>query len=1077
MRLSTLGMLLAAGAVVSFPACNCGNPPTVSPTGEEDGGGGTSAGEPDAGPLDEGDAGLPALSIGDLAIAEGNVGATMATFTVVLSRAATSRVTVLFDTADESATAPGDYEPVAGTLTFAPGETTQTISVQINGDPLHEPDETFLMRLSSATGAELLDGSATGTITNDDAAPALSIADTSASEASPAMLLAVTMSAASAQPVTVAYSTAPGTAAAGTDYVTTSGSFTIAPGDTTATIAVPLLQDGLDEADETFTVTLTSTEATIARGEATATILDDDEAPALSVDDLTFLEGDTGSTSQRFTVTLSEPSGQTVTVAYATADGTALAGSDYTATSGTLTFLPGDLSKAVTLAIAGDLVNEGNETFTLTLSAPTNATLTKAVGTATITNDDSGLPTLSVTDVSVTEGNFGTVPATFTVTLSAASASTVSVAYATANGTALSPGDYQAANGTLSFAPGVTTQQVTVLVNGDFVSEAAETFLLDLSAPVNAVIADAQGVGTILDDDSTPSLTINDVSVLEGAAGTVTAVFTLSLSGPSGLTVTVNAATANGTATTATGVGGSDYVATSATVTFAPGTTTRTFAVTVNGDTLNEPDETFLVNLTQPFNATLADNQGQGTILNDDALPALSITDEQALEGNAGQTAFTFTVSLSSQSGQPVTVSYATSNGTAAAGSDYTGANGTLTFAPGQTQRAVTVQVTGDTTDEPNETFDLDLSNASNATIADARGVGTILNDDSSLPGLNVSDASASESASTITHTVTLSAASTQTVTVQYQTSNGTATAGADYTAASGTLTFLPGQTQQTITVSLLADALDEDNETYLVTLANATNATIVDGQGTGTITDDDPSPSLAITDVRVTEGDSGTVDATFVVTLSAVSGRTVSVNYATADGTALAGGGVGGSDYVSASATLTFPAGTTTQSITIKVNGDLLNEADETFRVNLSGAVNATISDNQGIGTIANDDPLPSLSISDVSDTEGNAGQFGQTNTKAFTFTVSLSAASGRSVTVNYATANGTAQAGFTGDYLATNGTLTFNAGDTSKTVTVTVNGDNTVEQNETFFVNLSAPGNATIADSQGQGLIINDD
>ncbi len=223
-------------------------------------------------------------------------------------------------------------------------------------------------------------------------------------------------------------------------------------------------------------------------------------------------------------------------------------------------------------------------------------------------------------------------------------------------------------------------------------------------------------------------------------------------------------------------------------------------------------------------------------------------------------------------------------------------------------------------------------------------------------------------------------------------------------------------------------------------------------------------TPAISINDVTVTEGNSGTVNATFTAMLSAASAQTVTVNYATANGTATAG-----SDYFSGSGTVTFAPNVTAQTFSVTVNGDGLDEANETFFVNLSGAVNATIADAQGQGTITDDDAAPSIKINDVAVTEGNSG------TVTAAFTVTLSPASGQTVTVNYTTANGTASAG--SDYLASSGTLTFTAGSTSQTINVTVNGDATVEANETFVINLSGAVNATIADAQGQGTINNDD
>ena len=218
------------------------------------------------------------------------------------------------------------------------------------------------------------------------------------------------------------------------------------------------------------------------------------------------------------------------------------------------------------------------------------------------------------------------------------------------------------------------------------------------------------------------------------------------------------------------------------------------------------------------------------------------------------------------------------------------------------------------------------------------------------------------------------------------------------------------------MTVLVHGDTLDEANETFTLNLSNAVNATIVDGTGTGTITDDDPLPALTINDVSVAEGDTGTVAATFTVTLSAVSGRTVTVDYATANNTAVAPG-----DYTAASGTLTFTPGQTSKTVTVQVNGDLIDEIDETFFVDLSGATNATIGDAQGVGTIIDDDAQPTISIDDVTVTEGNTG------TVNANFTVSLSSASGQTVSVGYSTADGTAIAG--SDYVAIGGSLVVRA------------------------------------------------
>jgi hypothetical protein len=222
-------------------------------------------------------------------------------------------------------------------------------------------------------------------------------------------------------------------------------------------------------------------------------------------------------------------------------------------------------------------------------------------------------PTVRIGDVTVTEGNSGTAAATFSVSLSAASTETITVAYATGNGTA-TDSDYQAASGTLTFAPGETEKTITVLVNGDRLGELTETFAVNLSGATNATIADGQGVGTIVDDE--PRISITDVTRSEGKKGKTTLfTFTVTLSAVYDRTVTMSFATANGTATT----GNKDYVAKSGTLTFAPGETTKTITISVKGDSKREGHETFYLDLFGlSSNALFTKNRGTGTILNDD---------------------------------------------------------------------------------------------------------------------------------------------------------------------------------------------------------------------------------------------------------------------------------------------------------------------------------------------------------------------------------------------------------------------------------------------------------------------------
>lgn len=337
---------------------------------------------------------------------------------------------------------------------------------------------------------------------------------------------------------------------------------------------------------------------------------------------------------------------------------------------------------------------------------------------------------------------------------------------------------------------------------------------------------------------------------------------------------------------------------------------------------------------------------------------------------------------------------------------------------------------------------------------------------------LSVSDISLTEGtggSTTATFTVNLTPTSGSTVTVQYTTSNGSAASGSDYTSASGTLTFTPGQASQPVNVTLTTDAADENDETFSLTLSNPSNADIVDGQATATIIDDDGLSSLSINDVTLDEGNSGTVNAQFTVTLSPAASGSVTVNYATSGGSALPG-----SDFTSASGMLTFTSGQTSKTIDVSVLADVIDEGDlESFNIILSSPTNASIADGAGLGTITDDDLARfSLDASPSLD-EGDSGQ------KNMTFSVSLTTPAAFSATMNYQTSSGTGSMFATPgeDYIDTSGTLTFNPGETSKTFTVVILGDTFFEEEEHFSATLSDPSPITIYGTSALGFIANDD
>ncbi|QDU51944.1 choice-of-anchor Q domain-containing protein [Gimesia panareensis] len=355
--------------------------------------------------------------------------------------------------------------------------------------------------------------------------------------------------------------------------------------------------------------------------------------------------------------------------------------------------------------------------------------------------------------------------------------------------------------------------------------------------------------------------------------------------------------------------------------------------------------------------------------------PTISITDVSQVETNSGTTEFEFVVSLSNANVDEVSVDFETSNGTAVAGIDYAFTTGRVTFSAGETTQVVRVLVNGDTDVEDHETFFVNLFNANGAAIADDQGLGTILNDEASISIDDVSEMEGPVGLSTnFTFTVSLATPVAGVVTVDLQTADGSATlADLDYDQLPlQTITFNPGETEKTVTVVVNGDTAIEADETFSVELSNASsNATIADATGIGTIENDDYA-LLSISDVTLTEnyGGGATTAFTFTVSLSQAAGAPVTVNASTADGTATVGDG----DYVSfTNVPINFSATETSKTITVTVNNDgVPNEGNETFYVNLSGAVNANIADGEGLGTIVENGIVVDTTADIVNATDG---------------------------------------------------------------------------------------------------------
>ncbi len=458
-------------------------------------------------------------------------------------------------------------------------------------------------------------------------------------------------------------------------------------------------------------------------------------------------EGDSGSQSVGISVVLNGPANGNEAFTISTSDGSATAGSDYNALTQNVSFSAGQSARTVFLNILGDTGLEPDETIIITVTNIQNFTMTSRTATITITNDDTAAVVPSVVSVPTTQTvSEGGPKYAVTTTMTNPAGRTCRVSYSTTNGTA-GAGDFSGVIGELNTHVAQATATQTFEIFEDLLVEGDESFTVTMSLDTTfsdptCQLGNSTMTVTITDNDSPPppptirSLSISDAARLEGNSGTTHLAFTLALSGVANGNETVRVSTQSGTASTI-----SDYVAvTDQLVSFAAGQTTQIVDITINGDTAVEPNETFSVVVGTPINVTISDGAGQGTVTNDDSPPPpppsgpvlISVNDASVVEGNSGKTPLVFKVTLSRASTESVRVKLETNDSQAARSSDYVFLETRLTFAPGETEKLVTVQIRGDKKHERDERFYLVLDSPKNAKIdKDHRtGKGIILNDD-----------------------------------------------------------------------------------------------------------------------------------------------------------------------------------------------------------------------------------------------------------------------------------------------------------------------------------------------------------
>ena len=878
-----------------------------------------------------------------------------------------------------------------GTLSFAAGDSAnKPITINLTADDERESTEDFTVVIATAEPQDCQPG-ATATIGDDDTAtvnmtsPELeafrfTVSDYTGSESSGSAIVTIEpLDAISGTDVTIEYATANGTAMAPADFTAATAQLTWADGESDARdVTIAIAADDEDEADpeETFTIGLTA----ITAG---TTEIDDPDTATVTIEDLPGVRivagdyvADTESGSIQVMVERfgSFPAGgaQVEITAVESDPQSAESGVDFSATTRVITWAAADepLTKTATFPILTDDLVEGDETFEVMLQNAVNLEIRDpSTETLTITDDDFGFvfseATYDATETATT--------VTLTVQRVGVSVGAGSIDYATADGqgedAAVAGEDYTAATGTLNWADGDTDPKTfTVTISNDDAVENVENFTATLSNGLPAdSVDDAQtpsvAMVAIADNDTSISFTDPTYSANEDDGN---ATITLTRTGGLGVDATADVTLTAGTATA-----DDDYVAETLTANWAVGEAAATVAVQLVADDEFEDDETVTLALTNPSTTgggtvnIIDPASAELTIANDDDAIAGSVqfsaADYSALESDG---TITITVTRTGGDDGAITVDYATADGSATAGSDYTAATGTLSWDDDNADpMTFTVDVINDAALEDSETVALSLSNPTGgATLGTPAGSTLTIADDDTALRLSADAYTAAEADGMVTITVERIGDTTAAASVDYATMDGSATAPANYTAATGTLNWAAGNADPMQFVVMLVDDNDANvDRDFRVRLSNpmpATGASVVAPQtATVTITDDEDKISFASATASVTEGAGQVV---LSVVRSGSGNGAVSVTVSTANESATAPG-----DYTATNVTLSWADGETgAMAVNVPIIDDQSEEAAETFTANLSNATGGipigeidtatvTISDNDQAGFV----------------------------------------------------------------------------------------------------------------------------
>jgi len=757
-----------------------------------------------------------------------------------------------------------------------------------------------------------------------------------------------------------------------------------------------------------------------------------------------------------------------VSVDYETVDLDAVAGSDFVATSGTLNFAAGQHSATFTVPITDDSIDEGQHSFRVQLSNPSSGVILGApsITTVNILDDDHidvpGTLEFTASQFSFAE-NAGV--ATVTVQRTGGSDGTVSVDWSTIDGTALAGMDYTASSGTVTLANGQTSATFTVPLLDDSQFEGNEAFTLTLANVTGGAAIGSQNTATVeLIENETPppaEFQMAETSaVVSEDAGTLQVVIERTGDTSAAATVDVIARSVSGGNPAWSG---SDYQFVDTTVSFAPGESEQIVSVALIDDDYAEFDESFRLILTTPSGDNTIGTDSTTVVTIQDDQSVLSLSNWQYVVDESDGQALVTIQRVGNTSGS-ATVDYSAVNLTAQSGTDYQPATGTLSFAPGETEKTVTVDLVDDSIAEPQEQFGFSLSNVTGDSEPGRNWAYIVVGDDDSVPMPGVlqfaaSSISVDETAGSVIVELTRTDGSSGAVSVDYATIDGTAQSGSDYVAASGTLTFAEGQTSATVPLQILSDEVAEGSESFSLLLSNPTGGATLGGQDTLTVTLTETPPTLPQFELTVPGSVSGSTEGlvttelreddgafTFLVTRSGDSTTEASVTLLVRSG----GPGIhwsqrayNGQDYSGSDQVLTFAAGEVSKTIQIPIVDDNYAENDEFFNIQLVQPSSAselgqttqalvTVHDDQSAIELASWQTVHNEASGTVSIVIRRIGDLTGT------------------ASVDYATINSSAISGE--DFVGVSGTLTFAPGESEKIVEVSLIDDAFSEDDELF-------------------------